>query len=549
MITLTLAEVAAAVDGALGGGADPATEVTGQVVADSRQAGPGGLFVAFAGERADGHDHVPGALAAGAVAALVQRPVAGAHVLVADPLRAVGALAREVVRRLTAAHGLTVVGVTGSAGKTTTKDLMAAVFEGAGPTVAPQGSFNNELGLPLTALRCDPGTRYLVAEMGSRGLGHLTYLCDLVAPGIGVVLNVGTAHVGEFGDVEVTARAKGELVEALPGHGTAVLNADDPRVRAMASRTRARVLLVGRAADAHVRATDVRVDDEGRCRFTVHHEGRQLPVHLGVVGAHQVSNALCAIGAGLAAGLGLDEVVARVAASTPRSRWRMERARTACGALVLNDAYNANPDSVASALETLAHVACTGRRWAVLGEMLELGATSAAEHDALVRRADALGVDELVSVGTGLYLAGDEPARTRRRGVADHADAAALLRAEVHADDVVLVKASRGVGLERVVDLLAAPAAPVAPEPGAGASAGRRDGPGLDDAACVPKVGQASVPPGDRVTAGTRHPDTSAGVDDGNVPGSPGATAAPAVPGRRNRPPHLAGAEHQEGMA
>ncbi|BCB73891.1 hypothetical protein Pflav_003010 [Phytohabitans flavus] len=289
MIPLTLAEIAAAVDGRLDGG-DPAARVTGTVEFDSRKVTPGGLFVAFPGEKVDGHDYAEAAVAAGAVAVLASRPVPVPAVLVDDQLDAMAALARYVVDRL---PSLVVVGLTGSSGKTTTKDLVAQLLTRLGPTVAPAGSFNNELGHPYTVLRADEETRFLVLEMGARGLGHITHLSAVAPPRVGVVINVGVAHIGEFGSVDAIAQAKGELVEALPADGVAVLNADDPRVRAMAARTTARVVLAGEAPDASVRAVDV-VMEAGRATYTLVTPDGQAPVRLGIAGRHQVGNTLLA---------------------------------------------------------------------------------------------------------------------------------------------------------------------------------------------------------------------------------------------------------------
>ena len=266
MIPLSLGEIADAVGGRLAG-ADPGILVTGGVEFDSRQIEPDGLFVAFPGEKVDGHDFAGAAMAAGAAAVMGSRAVDGVPmVLVTDPRAAMGRLARAVVDRL---PDLTVVGVTGSSGKTTTKDLIGQLLAGLGPTVATPGSFNNELGHPYTVLRAGADTRFLVLELGSRGPGHLRYLCEIAPPRIGVVVNVGVAHIGEFGSVEQIAVAKAELVEALPAGGLAVLNADDERVRGMATRTRARVTLAGEADDADVRATEVSLDERGRASYTL----------------------------------------------------------------------------------------------------------------------------------------------------------------------------------------------------------------------------------------------------------------------------------------
>ncbi len=460
MIALTLAEVAEAVGGRLAAGAPDAT-VTGSVTIDSRTVAPGDLFVALPGERVDGHDFLGVAAAAGAVAALATRPDdALPCVVVDDAVVALGRLAAAVHARLVEA-GLVTLGITGSSGKTSTKDLLGQVLAAAGPTVSPPGSFNNDIGLPLTVLSADAATRYLVLEMGARGPGHIARLCAVARPRIGVVLNVGSAHLGEFGSPEGTARAKGELVEALPEDGTAVLNADDARVAAMASRTRARVVTTGRGADAGVRAAGVRVDGEGRASFTLVAGGEEHPVVLQVVGEHQVANALSAAGAALAAGMTPAAVAAALSAAEVRSRWRMEVTRRADGVVVVNDAYNANPESMRAALAALTGMAGT-RRVAVLGAMGELGPGAAAEHERLGRDAVAAGVDVIVAVGpdavgiaTGARAAGARDGEGSVH-VPDRAAARALLTEVLVPGDVVLVKASRAYGLELLAaDLLA----------------------------------------------------------------------------------------------
>jgi UDP-N-acetylmuramoyl-tripeptide--D-alanyl-D-alanine ligase len=289
VIHTTLADAAAAVGGRLAGGADPDARITAEVVVDSRKATPGALFAAVAGENADGHDFAAAAVADGAVAVLATRETGVPTILVDDVVDALGKLARAVTDRL---PDTLVVGITGSSGKTSTKDLIAQVLARAGTTIAPPGSFNNEIGLPLTALSADLTTRHLVLEMGARGIGHIAYLCGIVPPRVGVVLNVGTAHIGEFGGREAIARAKGEMVESLSEDGVAVLNADDPLVRAMAERTRARVVFFGESATADIRAEDVRLDAVGRASFTLRTPDGDAPVILRLYGEHHVANAL-----------------------------------------------------------------------------------------------------------------------------------------------------------------------------------------------------------------------------------------------------------------
>jgi UDP-N-acetylmuramoyl-tripeptide--D-alanyl-D-alanine ligase len=440
LIGMTLGEVAEVVQGRLSG-ADPRARVSAPVEFDSRKSHPGGLFLALPGEHVDGHSFVGDAIEAGAVAAIVTRPVDAPSIVVVDGRAALAALAAAVVRRLPDAL---VVGVTGSSGKTSTKDLLAQVLQRLGPTVAPPESFNNELGHPYTVLRATTDTRFLVLEVSARNIGHIRELTRIAPPRIGVVLNVGSAHLGEFGSRAAIAQAKGELVEALPADGVAVLNADDPLVTGMRSRTAARVVSFGTSGD--VQASGVRLDELGHARFTLHSDG-SAPVRLRVSGEHQVANALAAAAVALACGMPLPEVAAALSAATPRSKWRMEITERRDGVLVINDAYNANPESMRAALRALAGIGRgrAGRTWAVLGGMAELGPATAAEHDAVGRAAAELGISRLVTVG--------EPARAIDHGsrwVPDADAAIALLCKEIQPGDVVLVKASRAIGLERV---------------------------------------------------------------------------------------------------
>ena len=444
------------------------------LVVDSRLIQPGSLFVALPGEHADGHDFVAQAFAAGAVAALTARPVAdaaGPCLRTDDPLLALGRIARDQVDRGRTA-GLRVAGITGSAGKTSTKDLLAQVLESAGPTVAPYGNFNNEVGLPLTIARLEGDTRFLVAEMGARGVGHIAYLCQIAPPEVGVVLNVGSAHLGEFGSVDAIATAKGELVEALPATGVAVLNADDPRSWGMQTRTEAQLVGYGVAgrpsADDALWASDVHPDREGCCRFRVHSSRGSDPdveVQLQVSGRHQVANALAVIAAARALGVGVVQSADALGRARPRSRWRMEMRRRPGGGLVINDAYNANPESMRAAVDTLTDIARSAggvATWAVLGDMLELGPESAAEHRALGRYVAESGITHVVVLGSyadDIAAGAAEKTLSHRPGVVpqiitvpDRATAVAAVLAELGTDDVVLIKASRGLALDTVAE-------------------------------------------------------------------------------------------------
>ncbi|GAY10641.1 UDP-N-acetylmuramoylalanyl-D-glutamyl-2,6-diaminopimelate--D-alanyl-D-alanine ligase [Pseudonocardia sp. N23] len=458
---MRLADVAAVTGGRLHR-ATGEEQVT-SVEFDSRKAGPGALFLALPGERVDGHTFAAAAVTAGAAGVLAAREVDAPAVVVPPAGGVAGtylaehdadgagsavlaALARLARHNVDALPGLAVVGVTGSSGKTSTKDLLAAVLAPLGPTVAPPGSFNNELGHPWTALRADAGTRHLVLELSARGPGHIAALCAVAPPRIGVVLNVGRAHLGEFGSPEAIAHAKGELVEALPDTGVAVLNADDPAVAAMASRTVARVVPVGLGAGALVRAVGV-TSEAGRARFRLVTPAGEADVALRLVGAHHVGNALSAAAVALELGGTPEGVAAALSAAAPVSRWRMEVTDRADGVTVVNDAYNANPESMRAALAALTDLGRGRRTWAVLGRMAELGESEAAAHAEVAGAAAELGVDALVAVGEPGYGAA-------ARHVPDPAAALALLRAEVATGDVVLVKASRAVGLDRVADAL-----------------------------------------------------------------------------------------------
>lgn len=464
MITLSLAEIATIVGGQSYDIPDPAVQVTGPVVIDSRQVADGSLFAAFAGENVDGHDYARKAVEAGAAAVLAVRPVGVPAIVVEDVVQALGALARAVVERT----GATTVALTGSSGKTSTKDLIAQLLRRSAPTVWPDGNLNNEIGLPLTALRVADDTRFLVLEMGARYIGDIRYLTGLVPPRIGLVLNVGTAHIGEFGGREQIAQAKGEMVESLPSAeegGVAVLNADDPLVRAMATRTKARVVLFGESDEADVRAENVHVDHLGRPSFRLRTPTGCRDLTLRLYGEHHVSNALAATAVAHELGMSVDEIALALSEAETLSRWRMEVTERADGVTIVNDAYNANPDSMRAALRALVAMGGAaretgGRTWAVLGPMAELGDEALVEHDAVGRLAVRLNVSKLVAVGgteaswlrLGAYNEGSWGEESVH--VSDAQAAVDLLRSELRSGDVVLVKASRSAGLERVAQAL-----------------------------------------------------------------------------------------------
>ncbi|WP_020660645.1 UDP-N-acetylmuramoyl-tripeptide--D-alanyl-D-alanine ligase [Amycolatopsis benzoatilytica] len=494
MIELSLAEIADIVGGRLHN-ADGTAVVTGSVEFDTRKVGPGGLFIALPGERVDGHDFAAKAVVAGAVGVLAAREVdapsivvpplpagqgnAGSVALTGDTdgsgaavLAALAKLARHVVGVL-AADGLTVIGVTGSSGKTSTKDVIAQLVEPMGPTVAPPGSFNSELGHPWTALRADRATKFLVLEMSARGVGHIAEAATTTPPRIGAVLNVGSAHVGEFGSREGIAKAKGELVEALPDGehgGLAILNLDDPLVAAMASRTKARVVGVGESPSAQVRAEDITVDEEARPSFRLVTPEGEAPVTLPLHGEHHVGNALTAAAIARELGASTEEIAQRLSSLQRRSERRMDVTTRADGVTILNDSYNANPESVRAGLKALASMSRGGRRaWAVLGVMGELGADSVTAHDEIGRLVVRLNIEKLVVVGQDAAAMHQGALQEGSWGdesvlVPDVGAAVAVLHDQLRPGDVVLVKASKVAGLWRVAEaLLADPGDPPSP--------------------------------------------------------------------------------------
>jgi UDP-N-acetylmuramoyl-tripeptide--D-alanyl-D-alanine ligase len=524
MIDLTVAQIAEIVGGTLADISPAAAaerHVTGTVEFDSRAVGPGGLFLALPGGRSDGHDHAASAVAAGAVAVLAARPV-GVPAIVVPPeprvpgaqsgpvgtvgvlehdadgsgaavLAALAKLAQAVAAELVAG-GLTVIGITGSSGKTSTKDLAAAVLDPLGEVVAPPGSFNNELGHPWTVLRATRGTDYLILEMSARHPGNIAELAAIAPPAVGVVLNVGTAHLDEFGSREAIARTKAELPQAVPQSGVVILNVDDPAVAAMADATAARVIRVSRTDSGPPNAPDVwagpvSLDELARPRFTMHTKNGEAEVQLGVYGDHQVTNAMCAGAVALECGASVEQVAAALAGTGPVSRHRMQVTTRADGVTVIDDAYNANPDSMRAGLQALAWIAHGGAHgkekprgdsrcsWAVLGEMAELGEDAITEHDRIGRLAVRLDVSRLVVVGIGRSMSamhhgavmeGSWGAEADRGAVnvPDGDAALALLRAELRPGDVVLVKASNAAGLGALADALVADTA------GAGADNG-----------------------------------------------------------------------------
>lgn len=425
------------------------------VSTDTRTLKPGNLFVAIKGENFDGHDYIGQAMSAGACAVVTSRQVDAPHVLVDDTLAALGQLAAFHASMLSAR----VIGVTGSSGKTSTKDLLAQVLSTFGETLAPPGSFNNEIGLPSTVLAATKDTDFLVLEMGMRGLGHISYLCSIAQPEVGILLNVGSAHVELLGSADAIAQAKSEIIRDLPAHGVAVLFADDARVLNLRTQTNAQIITFGESKDADIRIADLEIDRNGRPTVAFEYKDRTHSVSLQLTGEHQAFNAAAVIAACVGLGLDFDAVCAALSNATNISKWRMEVTNFPGDITVINDSYNANPESMRAGLKALKAMSQGRRSWAVLGEMRELGDQSLAAHDELGRLCVRLDVNKLVAIGTAGKIIQMGAAQEGSWGdeaqhVSTPAAAVAVLKSEVKSGDVIFIKASRAVGLESVASEL-----------------------------------------------------------------------------------------------
>jgi UDP-N-acetylmuramoyl-tripeptide--D-alanyl-D-alanine ligase len=461
VIALTLAEIADALGGRIVRG-DPATIVDGSIETDSRLVSSGSVFFALPGETTDGALFVAAAVEAGAALVIAERAVEvdAALIVVPDGVAALAALARLVVARVRALGHLQVVAITGSNGKTTTKNLLRAILSVEGPTVAPEGSFNNHVGAPISMLRVDETTRYLIVEMGASRVGEIARLIEVVTPDVGIVLKVGLAHAGEFGGIDAVQRAKAEMVTELPSDAVALLHGDDPRVDEMAGMTQARVVRFGIGDGNDLRADDVNATATGTT-FDYLADGARHPVALRILGEHHVTNALAALGAARELGVAVDRAIAAIESVPRAERWRMEVLQPGDGVTVINDAYNASPDSTAAALKTLAQITRggPGRSIAVLGEMAELGEYAQEEHDRIGRLVVRLNISQLLVVGDRARhihaAAGLEGSWDGESVFVADADAAYdLLRGELRAGDVVLVKSSKSAGLRFLGDRL-----------------------------------------------------------------------------------------------
>jgi UDP-N-acetylmuramoyl-tripeptide--D-alanyl-D-alanine ligase len=446
MITLTAGEIALLVGGELL--CDRDLLISKAPVFDSRLATPGCFFLALKGENADGHEFAADAYRNGAMFSLTSQRIDGPCIVVKDVLEALSILAAFVRKRL---DKLVVIGITGSQGKTSTKDLLTHMLGAVGPTVAPAGSFNNDLGLPITLLQCDDRTRFCILEMGARHMGDIARLCEIAKPNIGVVLTVGTAHIGEFGSREVIAQTKGELIASLDKDGIAILGTYDEFTPKMASQHQGQVILFGEKADIQVRAADVEMR-EGRPHFDLVTPAGRDAVGMRAVGAHQVANALAVAAVGTALALPLELIASSLSTAEISSKWRMELHESA-DLLIINDAYNANPESMSAAMRALVLFAQErgGSAWAFVGKMNELGQTQAPQSAAIGALAVELGIDHLVEINAPEY---GEPVGAMVIHQRPTIESALDLVDYFAPGDVVLVKASRSQGFEVLAESL-----------------------------------------------------------------------------------------------
>lgn len=448
MIPLRVREIADIVNGEFIGDGDAL--VTREPFFDSRKPIAGGLFLALKGAHVDGHDFVEQALAEGAVTAFTTRPIGGTCIVVTDVLEAISRLGAEVRSQL---PKLKVVGITGSQGKTTTKDITRHVLSLVGETVASEQSFNNDLGVPLTLLRATAKTQFCILEMGARHLGDIGRLVQMASPNIGVVLVVGTAHIGEFGSRAMIAETKSEIVANLGTEATAILGTYDEFTPQMSEKTAATVMYFGEKSSCDVRAADIEIR-EGYAHFDLVTPAGREPVALRLIGRHQVPNALAAAAIATVFKVPLEKIASGLSTAEISSKWRMEISE-AGSILLINDSYNANPESMKAALETLRYFAQErgGRAWAFIGRMHELGPSSDSDHRAIIAFAEELEIDHIVAVNTDEYGLGSNTSSTLIQHVASFDEALATSK-EITAGDVILVKGSRAEGLEKLSELI-----------------------------------------------------------------------------------------------
>ena len=444
MITLKASEIATIVGGELFG---DDCEINGSVEISSAQCTPGSIFLAIKGERVDGHDFAEDAQAHGAVLIIATREVGLRSIVVPDVVGAITLLARHIRDQLTS---MTVIGITGSQGKTTTKELLASCLSTKGEVVAPSGNYNNELGVPLTLLKCNEKTQFCVVEMGARHQGDITHLASIARPHLGVVLRVAAAHIGEFGSLENIAQAKSEMIQSLSKDGIAVLGDYDPFTPAMRLLHQGKSFSFGENVADDIRAADIELRD-GRPYFDlVTPEGRST-VALRLVGEHQISNALAAAAVLHALGWSCEDIAGALSLAESDAKWRMELHELP-DLLLINDAYNASPDSMAAALRTLAHLSQErgGESWAFLGKMAELGESASREHAAIGTLASEIGIDHLVAIGASEYGSSIALQSSLSLHLCADKDEAEKFFQYINKGDVVLCKGSRSAGMEEI---------------------------------------------------------------------------------------------------
>lgn len=443
MIPLTIKQIAEIVGGKTYG--DASQVITSAPVFDSRLAIKGSLFLALIGEKSDGHDFTKDASSHGAAGFMTTREVQGNGIVVDDVLVAVRALAAYVRKQL---PKLIVIGITGSSGKTTTKDLLASILSSRANCVSTKASFNNELGAPITLLECDANTKYCILEMGARHQGDIAALCEMARPNVGVVLRVGTAHLGEFGSVEKIAQTKGELIQSLGEDAIAVLGTYDPHTKAMKSHHAGRIIYFGENSNDDVRAADIEMR-EARPHFDLVTPAGRDAVGMRLIGAHQISNALAAAAVCTALDIPIEVIASGLSTSDLASKWRMQ-INDVEDLLIINDSYNANPESMNAALDSMALFAQErgGASWAFLGQMHELGAQSNALHASVATHAHELGIDHLVSIGTRAFAEGIPAQSSTTLHYCEDITQALSLVSHFAPGDVVLVKASRSEHFE-----------------------------------------------------------------------------------------------------
>lgn len=463
MIPLTLEEISVAINAA-SLNLDSNLKVTGKVVIDSRKVSQGDLFVAINGENVDGHDFCHEAIKKGAIAVISSKELVGIPTLLVKEgnaasknvdqptVIALGKLASYLLMKL---PNIFKIAVTGSSGKTTTKDLLFDLGNLIGPTVAPVGSYNNEIGMPQTILECDEKTKVLILEMGAREVGNIKKLCQIAKPDTSILLNIGSAHIEIFGSRELILKTKSEIIECLNAEDVAVLNHEDETFSKQ--KTKAKVVSFG-LSGADVSAKNVVLNDKAQASYELEFEGKVSQVNLKIVGAHQVSNSLAAAAVFLKKGLDIDLVAKTLSNSVAKSKWRMQVEVNSKNITVINDSYNANPESMKAAIRTLKQVGADKKTFIIVGEMLELGSDSKQMHEEVADLIQKLDVKKTLVVGNGAKIISDYLSSNAYKGrlefCVDIDSAISKTKEMVEINDVVLVKASRAIGLERVANAL-----------------------------------------------------------------------------------------------